>query len=255
MNVLTICNVELAVVPGSSPTPAETRVVELLAERLKARSGVALAGPGDKAACRLVLGTVASNEKIRAFAATRKEVGRLGSDGYVLVVDPAAAEITLAGQSDSGVVAGIGRLLREMRYQQGSIALPALHIVETPQMPNRGMYLWARKHFFGKPDQVDRYIEEFALWGCNGICLWFEMGMFKSFDDPEAQHWLGMYNRFYATARRLGMKTGLLMVSNDAYGSSPEALRHTMIIGNHSREHYLCPSKPGSVAQLIAWQE
>jgi len=28
-----------------------------------------------------------------------------------------------------------------------------------------------------------------------------------------------------------------------------------MIIGNHGREHYLCPSRPGSVKQMIAWQE
>ncbi|MEI7903441.1 MAG: glycoside hydrolase family 20 zincin-like fold domain-containing protein [bacterium] len=253
--VLAIGNAELAVVLGEKPSAAEKQVAELLAERIKDRAGVALAALGDKAAFRLVIGKVASNAKIKKFAGAHKEVASLGTDGYVIAVNPGSKEIHVAGQSDSGVVAGVGRLMREIRYLNGKIEVPALQIAETPQMPNRGMYLWARKHFFGKPDQVDRYIEEFALWGGNGIAFWFEMGMFKSFNDPEAQQWLAMYRRFYETARRLGMKTGLLMVANDAYASSPEELRHTMIIGNHGREHYLCPSKPGSIKQMIAWQE
>ena len=167
--VLAIGNAELTVVLGEKPSPAEKRVTELLAERIKDRAGVALAAPGDKAAFRLVIGKVASNERIKAFAATRKEVASLGSDGYVITVNMGNKEIHVAGQSDSGVVAGVGRLMREMRYQKGRVEVPSLDIAETPQMPNRGMYLWARKDFFGKPDQVDRYVEEFALWGCNGM--------------------------------------------------------------------------------------
>ena len=207
----------------------------------------------DKAAFRLVIGTVASNDKIKAFSAGRNDIASLGADGYCIAADARKGELYVVGQSDSGVVAGVGRLMREMRYTPGKIELPALQIAETPQMPNRGMYLWARKHFFGKPDQVDCYIEEFALWGCNGLTFWFEMGMFNSFDDPQAKHWLAMYKRFYATARRMGMKTGLLMAVNDAYKSSPKKLRISPIIG--CPNHYLCPSKPGSVKQMIAWQE
>ena len=246
-------NAELAVVLGGNPSPAEMRVAELLAERIKERAGIALTGSVDQSKFRLVIGTTASNDKIKAFAATHKEVAALGADGYVIAVEPGKPELYIAGQNDSGVVAGVGRLMREMRYQPGGIEVPALSISESPQMPNRGMYLWARKDFFGKPDQVDRYVEEFALWGCNGIALWFEMGMFKSFDDPEATKWLDIYRRLYATAKRMGMKTGLLMVMNDAYQTSPAAMRIKPIIG--CPNHYLCPNKPGSVEQMIAWQE
>ena len=244
---------ELTVVLGANPSPAEKRVAELLAERIKDRTGITLADSGRKAALRLVIGTVASNDRIKTFSATRKDIASLGPDGYVIAITPGKPELYVVGQNDSGVVAGVGRLMREIRYQRGRIELPALRISEAPQMPNRGMYLWARKHFFGKPDEVDRYIEEFALWGCNGLSLWFEMGMFNSFDDPEAKHWLEMYRRFYETARRMGMKTGLLMVMNDAYKTSPVAMRISPIIG--CPNHYLCPNKPGSVEQMIAWQE
>lgn len=251
--LLAIGNAELAVVLGEQPSPAEKRVAELLAERIKDRAGIALAGPGDKAKFQMVIGTVASNDRIKTFSAARKEVAALGADGYVIAVEPGDKEIHVAGRSDSGVVAGVGRLMREMRYQKGRVEVPSLDIAETPQMPNRGMYLWARKDFFGKPDQVDRYVEEFALWGCNGIGLWFEMGMFKSFDDPEAKKWLEIYRRLYATAKRMGMKTNLSMVMNDAYNTSPAAMRIKPIIG--CPDWYLCPNKPGSVEQMIGWQE
>jgi len=260
---------QLAVALGANPSPAEMRVKELLAERLKERSGIALTDSVDQSKFRLVIGTAASNDKIKAFAATHKEVAALGADGYVITVEPGKTELYIAGQNDSGVVAGVGRLMREMRYEQSNVVVPALQIAETPQMPNRGMYLWARKDFFGKPDQVDRYIEEFALWGCNGISLWFEMGMFNSFDDESAQdpragyanhqnslppkEWLKIYQRSYQTARRLGMKTGLLMVANDAYRTSPKEMRIKPIIG--CPDCYLCPNKPGSVEQMVAWQE
>ena len=251
--VIEVGNAELAVVLGAKPSPAEKRVTALLAERIKDRAGIALAESGGKAAFRLVIGTVASNGKIKAFSAGRKDIAPLGTDGYCIAVDARKAELYVVGQSDSGVVAGVGRLMREMRYTQGKIGLRALQITEAPQMPNRGMYLWARKHFFGKPDQVDGYIEELALWGGNALAFWFEMGMFNSFDDPDAKHWLAMYRRLYETARRMGMKTGLIMAVNDAYKSSPQKLRISRIIG--CPNHYLCPSKPGSVKQMIAWQE
>ena len=244
---------ELAVVLGADPSPAEKRAAELLAERIKDRTGVATAQPGAEIRLRLVIGTAATNEKIKAFAAGRKDIASLGPDGYCIAAEAGKGDLYIVGQSDSGVVAGVGRLMREMRYGEGRLELPAMHIAESPRMPNRGMYLWARKHYFAQSDQVDRYIEELALWGCNGLAFWFEMGQFNSFDDPEAQQWLAMYRRFYETARRMGMKTGLIMVVNDAYKSSPEKLRISPIIG--CPNHYMCPSKPGSVEQMVAWQE
>lgn len=260
---------ELLVSLGVNPSPAETRVTELLAERVKERTGIALAQAGDKEKLKLVVGTVASNERIKSFVDSRNEITKLGLDGYCIVVDPQISELYVIGQSDSGVVAGIGRLMREMRYSQGKLEVAELSICETPQMPNRGMYLWARKYYFDNPDQVDRYIEELALWGCNAICLWVEMGMFNDFESTEKiemnsgygnhkntrplPEYLDMYRRFYKTARRMGMKTGLLMVANDAYRTSPKDMRIQPIIG--TPDCYLCPSKPGAVEKMIAWQE
>ena len=270
---LTVGPGDLDLVLGKTPSPAEKRAGELFAERAQARSGVALAAPGGKGTVRLVIGTVASNDLIKEFASTHEQVAALGADGYCISADPAERVIHVAGRSDSGVVAGVGRLMRELRYRDGALEVPAILVAETPRMPNRGIYLWARKYYFDKPDELDRYIEEFALWGGNGIAFWFEMGMFESFADTTgeksegntgyakqhkldkslARDWVTMYKRFYATARRLGMKTGLLMVANDAYMSSPKELRIQPIFA--CPEWYLCPSKPGNVEKMVAWQE
>lgn len=250
-----IGNAELSVVLGLNPTPTEKRVAEMLGERLKDRSGVALASTGEKARFRLVIGREDT-----------KHVAALGIDGYRITVDPQKSDLYVLGQSDSGVVAGVGRLMREIRYLPGKIEVPALEIREVPQMQNRGMYLWARKYYFNEPDKVDRYIEEFALWGGNAISFWFEMGMFDSFEHAgtnpnfhnhdntiQPQEWIKMYQRFYDTARRMGMKTGLIMIGNDGYRTSPVEMRITPIIG--CPDWYLCPSKPGSVEKMLGWQE
>ena len=268
-----ISNTRLGVVLGTNSNPTEKRLTELLAECFKDRAGINLAEEAEKAPLRLIIGTTESNEKIKDFAANHKEVAELGADGYMIAFEAEKSELYIAGQSNSGVVAGLGRLMREMRFEQGKVVVPTLQISETPQMPNRGMYLWARKYYFNQPDQVDRYIEEFALWGGNALCFWFEMGMFENLQDTtgekselnsgyarqykldksSAKDWITMYQRFYATARRMGMKTGLLMVANDAYMSSPKELRIKPIIG--CPDWYLCPSKPEAVQKMVTWQE
>jgi hypothetical protein len=157
----------------------------------------------------------------------------------------------VAGQSASGVVAGVGRLLRMIRFEEGRMSVPAADFTDAPRMPHRGMYLWARNPYFTSPN-LDRYIEEFALWGGNDFLLWFEMGQFSSFDAPQAQHWLGLYRRCFETARRMGMKVTLSIIANDAYQSSAKELRISRIIGCPG--HYICPSKPEGAKQLLAWQ-
>lgn len=266
---VTIRNGELAVLVGDNASAAEKRLKELLAERIKERTGMNLATSIDKAKLRLAIGTVTSNAKIKDFASEHKEAASLGADGYCILSDSNNSELFVVGQSDSGVVSGIGRLMREIDYLGNQLKVPVRKIADSPKMPNRGMYLWARKHYFNEPDRVDRYIEELALWGCNAICFWFEMGMFDSFDSTDtlsensgygnhrntlpAGEYLKMYRRFYATARRMGMKTGLLMVANDAYRKSPEEMRVEPIIG--APNCYLCPSKPGAVERILTWQE
>jgi hypothetical protein len=88
-NDITVATGELTVVLGGSPSPAEKRVAELFAERAKDRSGIALAEVAEKAKFRLVLG--------------KKEKSTLGADSYSIAVDVQKREVSVTGQSDSGL--------------------------------------------------------------------------------------------------------------------------------------------------------
>ena len=116
--VIAIGNEELTVVLGDAPSPAEKRATELFADRIKNRSGISLAKSVRKSRYQLVIGTAKSYNKIKAFSVNNKDIASLGADGYCIVVDTHKPELYVIGQSDSGVVAGVGRLMREMRYEK-----------------------------------------------------------------------------------------------------------------------------------------
>jgi hypothetical protein len=244
---------ELPVSLGPNASPAEKRAAELLIDAVRQRTGIELStgnpAPGSHA---LVLGTAQSHPLVRDYLARRNDAGKLSTDGFVVAWEPGEKRWYVAGQSPSGAVAGVGRLLRGIRFEQGRLSLPAARFSDAPAMPIRGIYLWAREPYF-KSKNLDRYIEEFALWGGNSLALWFELGMFSSFEDPQAQHWREAYRRCFETAQRVGMKTTLILVANDAYQSSAKQFRISPIIGCPG--HYLCPSKPEGARQLLAWQD
>jgi len=245
----------LVVDTGADASAAEKRVAELFADIVRERAGIALGEAAAAPAHRLVIGTPKTSRRIKAYCESAAGRPAPGDGGYRISVSAGRPEIYVAGGDACGVVAGVGRLLRMMRFEKGRVSAAPAELAETPRMSDRGMYLWARPTYFTPQlaDRVDRYIEEFALWGGNSIALWFEMGMFSRFDDKAARAWLAQYLRHLATARRIGMKVGLFIVVNDAYGSSPKELRISPIIG--SPAHYICPSKPAGARQLLAWQE
>src|SRR6056297_1777386 len=75
---LEIGNGELTVELGTNPSAAEERVIELLIDRINDRTGIALEERSDKAKYHLVIGTLASNNRIKSFVAKCKEISRLG---------------------------------------------------------------------------------------------------------------------------------------------------------------------------------
>lgn len=97
-----IGNAQLDVVLGAKPTPPEMRVKKLLAERLLDRSGIALATNPEAAGIWIVAGTVASNEEIKAFAASRGDLAALGADGYVIEANAAVDTVRLVLPAQAG---------------------------------------------------------------------------------------------------------------------------------------------------------
>jgi hypothetical protein len=161
------------------------------------------------------------------------------------------------GQSPSGVVAGLGRLLRLARYSDGSMEIPVLTMSDSPRLPVRGIYFATHFNNFyhvAPLEEVDRIIEDFALWGGNSLTVWFDMHHFKGFDDPAAQAQLARLKHMGETARGLGMQFGLAFLANEAYNTSPENLRAKWIPGWSHYHVELCPSKPEGLALIGKWQ-
>lgn len=256
---LTMKQGELGVILGEGATPAERRAAELLAAEAKRRTGLEVPlGREASSKYALVVGTPESNAAIRGFSQQHDLARELQPDGFHLQTGPDdAGRLYLVGQSPSGVVAGIGKLLRLSRYADGALEVPALTLTENPRLPVRGMYF--ATHFYNfyhvaPLEEVDRVIEELALWGGNHLVVWFDMHHFESFQDPAAQAHLARLQHFADTAHGVGMKFGLGFLANEAYASSPPELRAD---GNTGTAHYqveLCPSKPEGLALTGRWQ-
>ena len=248
---------DLRVVVGERATVPERRAAQLLSEEIKRRTGLDVpVGSDTGGRVSLVIGTAASSAAATHFQSALPTTGTPGQDGFRLETKPdAGGRIFVLGQSPSGVVAGVGKLLRTMRYGNGTLSIPGLAVTDTPALPVRGIYF--ATHFFNfyhvaRLEEVDRVIEEFALWGGNSLSVWFDIHHFRSIHDPAAQAHLARLKHFEQTAHRVGMQFGLTFIANEAYDGSPAALRPKPGPGSYGVE--LCPSIPEGLALIGKWQ-
>jgi len=179
----------------------------------------------------------------------------LGEDGLSIQVFPHGG--TVVGVTPSGLVAGVGKLLRLMRFGDHAVYIPQADLRDAPKLPVRGIYFathFGNFYHVAPLAEVDRIIEEFALWGGNQLCVWFDMHHFQGTDDPAAQEHLARLRHFSDTAHAVGMKFGLTFIANEAYDSSPPELRADPNTGTAHYQRELCPSKPGALELIGKWQ-
>ncbi|MHB9034887.1 MAG: beta-N-acetylhexosaminidase family protein [Anaerolineae bacterium] len=190
-----------------------------------------------------------------------------------LVVDPALAaesyalrdaengNLEVAGGSPRGLLYGIGRLLRGASYAPGVFTPGAWRGASAPAMPLRGSY-WA-VHFHNwyqdaPVGELEQYVEELALWGCNTFFVWLDTQYFSSFADPACQAMLSRLLAVLRAARRIGLATALLIIANEGYAAAPPELRAEWAVQNgYFHEpvgHFhteLCPSRPGGTELIM----
>jgi len=257
-NGLKLSHGELCVVVGDQAKPAEQRAAELFAANVGQRTGLQIPiGREGSAKYVLTIGTVASNAAIRENAQLRAVANELKEDGFHLATSPDdTGRLYVVGQNPSGVIAGIGKLLRLCRYANDALEIPALTLSSSPEMSLRGTYFCTHYYNFydvAPLEEVDPIIEESALWGSNYLHVWFDLHHFQNFADPAAQKQLARLKHFKETARRVGMKFSLMMLANEAYASSPKHLRATWKPGWSHYHVELCPSKPEALALMGKW--
>ena len=123
-----------------------------------------------------------------------------------------------------------------------------------PAKPHRGIYFATHFHnwYHAAPvPDVQRYVEDLALWGTNELLVWYDMHHFKGFDDPEAVAFRARLHAVLEAARRMGMDVSLLVIGNEGYANSPAELRSQ---GGGRGGYYacdICPGKPEGMKYIL----
>jgi hypothetical protein len=188
-----------AVVAPEGVTGPPKKAVEMLVREVEARTGlrwpvVSKLPEGGRPV--VVVGTL---EALRGLGdpvadALPKEVAKGRAEGYLVVVPEGHPAAGVIGTDARGVVFGVGRLLRELRYARaadgkGKVSLPDGFKAESaPKMPLRGQQLGYRPktNSYDAWDlpQWDRYIGELAAFGNNAV----ELIPPRTDDDDNSPH-------------------------------------------------------------------
>ncbi|MHB9131600.1 MAG: hypothetical protein ACYDBB_11000 [Armatimonadota bacterium] len=220
-------------------TPLVEKTVELVSRRLAERGGPAIERVDAHQA--EVVFDIALPVGAEAF--------RIGRD------DAGAWRVT--GGDERGLLYGAGKFLRGCRIAADggwSYAGPTGDFA--PALPVRGMYFATHFHNFyhdAPLEQVVRYVEELALWGCNMLSVWFDMHHYRGIDDPAAQEMIARLHAILKAANAVGMGAAFTTLANEAYSTSPPELRAEPFPHHYHVE--LCPSKPEGLALILQWRE
>ncbi len=231
----------LTITADKSESSFFKRVSDIFARVVKERTGRNIKTDDFKAKYTIVL-------KIDSLAMTKK-------DGFKIIASPdSKGRIFIIGQSQSGLIAGVGKLLRISNYKTEAIIIPDTTIEDSPKMAIRGIYPATHFHNFyhvASNKEVDRIIEDFALWGANNITIAFDMHHYNGFHDPKAQKQLARLQHLAKTTYDLGMEFTLAFIGNEGYNDIPNGLRakQSKGIGDFGAE--ICPATAEGKALII----
>jgi len=223
----------------TSNTQLVNKSVDLLARTLRERSNVAVSRNGHGPA-GLVLDVQPGP----------------GTEGYRIESGPGGA-MRITGNDERGLLYGIGRFLRGSTFGENGFVPSTWRGSAAPEKQVRGMYFATHFHNFyhdAPVEEVERYVEELALWGHNALAVWFDMHHYTGIDDPEARAMIERLHRILKAANDVGMGAALVLLGNEAYCDSPRELRAVPNRGSHYHVE-LCPNIPGAMDLLLQWRQ
>ena len=231
-----------------SKTPLVNKTVELLTREIKERSGLPVETDGT--GYTTVILDIASG---------------IGAEGF-RIADGAGGVVRIVGNDERGLLYGVGKFLRSSVFEEGSFSPGAWRGISIPEKPVRGMYFATHFHNFyhdAPIEEVKRYVEELALWGCNALSVWFDMHHYKGIDDPGARKMLERLHAILEAADCVGMRSSLVSLANESYSSSPVELRADSSDGHNGyfrrpNGHYhveICPNTPGGLELILKWRD
>ena len=153
----------------------------------------------------------------------------IGAEGF-RIEDRQGGGVRIAGNDERGLVAGVGKFLRTSRYDKGGFTPGTWRGTSVPTRQARGIYFATHFHNYyhdAPVEEIERYVEDLALWGFNELAVWYDAHHFNGADDPKAVEFRKRLHAIMAAAKRIGMDVSLTLIGNEAYGNSPAELRAT----------------------------
>ncbi len=155
---------------------------QVLIEEIGKRTNISLARTQKLLPKCIVLtdvSTLRSNDVLKNCANILNEesLRELKSEGFAIIsdkVDNGDCRIWIIGKDERGVLFGVGKLLRIMKYSRNSLQIKVpLHIIESPISPIRGHQLGyrvqANSYDAWNVEQYEQYIRELTFFGVNSI--------------------------------------------------------------------------------------
>ena len=177
-----------------------------------------------------------------------------GAEGF-RIIGGEPGTIRIVGNDKRGILYGLGKFLRTSHYSANGFTPGSWRGESVPLKPVRGIYFATHFHnyYHNAPvEEIQRYVEDLALWGYNELVVWNDLHHFNGFDDPEAVAHRARLRAILLAAKRIGMDVSLAVLGNDAYGNSPAELRADPRGGRGG--YYpcsVCPSKPGGMQYIL----
>jgi hypothetical protein len=255
-----------AIVIAANAGPIAKRAAELLQGRVEWKTGAkltivtgqqAMQLPGSMA--RIVISEptgLAAGDWMKSAGFIPPTAGELGEEGFFLRATEGKLYVVAEGR---GLIYGVGKLLHTAKYGDGSMLADVPEGIDRPKIPDRVLYLAVHmsNSYEAQPaSAIFPIIEEAALWGTNGISVWFNETQHNDpFNDqvedaPVRALW-DKEKALLRFAQDLGLKPGYVLSANDLYINqvTPEIVAK----GTDSNRNVplACPSTKGGRAIIL----
>ncbi|MCC6587802.1 MAG: hypothetical protein IT168_13995 [Bryobacterales bacterium] len=181
----------------------------------------------------------------------------IGMEAYS-IANAGRGAIRVTGNGDSGVLYGLGKLFRSSTCDDGRFVPGTWRGSSKPVGSLRGIYL--ASHFgnyyeAASSEELERYVEDLALWGVNAVGFAFPTWQYTGFDDPAARANLVRIRAMMKAAKRAGMQVGAMVAPNQVFKTAPkELLAKPYPDDLHRRGNLgfnMCPSLPKGREYLL----
>lgn len=154
--------------------------------------------------------------------------------------------LMIGGSDESGVLYGVGKLLRSAEYDQGKMSIEYQDEIDSPIDNTRGIYyaVHCNNWYEDIPEvkKIEDLIMEQGLWGANTLWLWFDISMYQKSPFEENSDSKSKWDRIKQLAKAaydIGMKVGFVEIANASYlAQVNETIK---AIGAVPPEGLLCP--------------